>query len=238
MATRESGPARAERAAMRARNLLGQLHRHHDEAGLTTVAAVDFKGNVLDKSRRVIADAPILAVFDQAPANAWQVTPFQVDWEPGPQQTLADREGELLETTAYRTTSSVDALNRIKRLQFPQDVEGKRRELRPDYNRAGGLEQVWLDDTLYVERIAYDAKGQRALIAYGNGVMTRYAYDPHTFRLKRLRSERYTKPDDLTYHPSGEALQDFGYDYDLVGNILAHPRPDAGQRHSSTIRKP
>jgi len=213
--------AASERAAMRDRNLLGQLHRHHDEAGLTTVAAVDFKGNVLDKSRRVIADAPILAVFDQAPANGWRVTPFQVDWEPGPQQTLADREGELLEATAYQTTSSVDALNRIKRLQFPEDVEGKRRELRLIYNNAGGLEKVFLDDTLYVERIAYDAKGQRALIAYGNGVMTRYAYDPHMFRLKRLRSERYSKPDDLRYRPGGEALQDFGYDYDLVGNILA-----------------
>jgi RHS repeat-associated protein len=80
---------------------------------------------------------------------------------------------------------------------------------------------VWLDDTLYVERIAYDAKGQRALIAYGNGVMTRYAYDPHTFRLKRLRSERYSKPADLSYRPGGEVLQDFAYDYDLVGNILA-----------------
>ena len=209
-----------EREAMRDRNLLGQLIRHHDEAGLTTVAVVDFKGNVLDKSRRVIADAPILAVFDQAPANAWQVTPFQVDWEPKPQQTLADREGDLLETTVYRTTSTVDALNRVKRMQFPEDVEGKRRELRPVYNNAGGLEKVFLDDTLYVERIAYDAKGQRALIAYGNGVMTRYAYDPHTFRLKRLRSERYTQPDDFTYHPTGEALQDFGYDYDLAGNIL------------------
>ena len=143
-----------------------------------------------------------------------------------PQQTLADREGELLETTAYRTTSSVDALNRVKRMQFPQDVEGKRRELRPGYNRAGGLERVFLDDTLYVERIAYNAKGQRALIAYGNGVMTRYAYDPHTFRLVRLRSERYTQPDDFTYHPTGEALQDFGYEYDLAGNILGHARPD------------
>jgi RHS repeat-associated protein len=213
--------APADRAAMRATNLLGQLHRHHDEAGLTTVTTVDFKGNVLDKSRRVIADAPILVVFNQAPANGWQVKPFQVDWQPGPQQTLAGRESELLETTAYRTSSSVDALNRIKRLQFPQDVEGRRRELRPEYNRAGGLEQVWLDGALYVERIAYDAKGQRALIAYGNGVITRYAYDPHTFRLKRLRSERYSKPDDITYHPSGAALQDFGYDYDLVGNILA-----------------
>ena len=210
-----------ERAAMRDGNFLGQLIRHHDEAGLTTVAAVDFKGNVLDKSRRVIADAPILAVFDQAPANGWQITPFQVDWEPKPQHTLSDREGELLEAAAYQTTSSVDALNRIKRLQFPQDVEGRRRKLHPIYNNAGGLEKVLLDGTLYVERIAYDAKGQRALVAYGNGVMTRYAYDPHTFRLKRLRSERYSKPNDFTYHPTGEALQDFGYDYDLVGNILS-----------------
>jgi RHS repeat-associated protein len=212
--------AASERAARQATNLLGQLHRHHDEAGLTTVAVVDFKGNVLDKSRRVIADAPILDVFAQAPPHAWQVVPFQVDWEPRPQHTLAERESALLEGTAYQTTASVDALNRLKRLQFPQDVEGKRRELRPAYNRAGGLEQVWLDDTLYVERVAYNAKGQRTLIAYGNGVMTRSAYDPHTFRLKRLRSERYTTPGDLRYHPDGEALQDFGYDYDLVGNIL------------------
>ena len=91
---------------------------------------------------------------------------------------------------------------------------------------------------LYVERIAYDAKGQRALIAYGNGVMTRYAYDPRTSRLTRLRSERYTKPDDLTYRPTGEVLQDFGYDYDLVGQ---HPRASATARPaaaSPTTRTP
>ena len=49
--------------------------------------------------------------------------------------------------------------------------------MRPHYNRAGALEHVELDDTTYVERIAYNAKGQRTLIAYGNSVMTRYAYD-------------------------------------------------------------
>ncbi len=213
--------AAAERAAMREKNLLGQLIRHHDEAGLTTVAVVDFKGNVLDKNRRVIADAALLAVFKQAPTNGWRIKPFVVDWNPRPQKTLADRERELLESTAYQTTSSVDALNRIKQVLLPQDVEGKRRELRPVYNNAGGLERALLDDTLYVERIAYDAKGQRALIAYGNGVMTRYAYDPHTFRLQRLCSERYSKPNDSSYHPTGETLQDFGYDYDLAGNLVS-----------------
>ena len=134
---------------------------------------------------------------------------------------MADREGELLETAAYQTVASYDALNRVKPMRLPQDVEGKHRELRPEYNRAGGLEQVWLDETLFVERIAYDARGERALIAYGNGVMTRFAYDPHTFRLKRLRSERYSKADGISYHPGGQALQDLGYGYDLAGNIVA-----------------
>lgn len=215
-----STQAEPERAVMRDRNLLGKLHRYHDEAGLAEVTSVDFKGNVLDKSRRVIADGPLLKVFDQAPDQAWRVTPFQVDWQPGPQQTLSDREGELLDGNVYQTTARYDAMNRVKLMQFPQDVEGKRRELRPEYNRAGGLERVWLNDTLYVDRIVYNAKGQRTLIAYGNGVSTRYAYDPRTFRLKRLRSEHHTKPNDVTYRTSGEAVQDFGYDYDLTGNIV------------------
>src|SRR5262249_37475699 len=183
----------ANRAAARERNLLGQLVRHHDEAGLATVNSMDFKGNVLDKSRRVIADGPILAVYGKASADKWRITPFQVDWQPRPGQKLSDREAELLEATAYRTTMSYDALNRIKQMDLPQDVGGRRRTLLPVYNNAGGLEKVFFDNALYVERIAYDAKGQRALIAYGNGVMTRYAYDEKTFRLKRMRSEHFTQ---------------------------------------------
>ena len=77
-----------------------------------------------------------------------------------------------------------------------------------------------MDGTTYVERIAYNAKGQRTLIAYGNGVMTRHAYDPQTFRLVRMRTERYVKPAPLTYHPTGAPLQDFAYGYDLAGNVL------------------
>ena len=208
----------AERVAMASRNLLGQPIRHHDEAGLTELAAVDFKGNIIDKSRHVIADATILSAFESLGGAAWNSVTFVVNWEPRPQQTLADREAEVLEVTAYRTTSSFDALNRIKRLELPHDVLGRRKVLRPTYNNAGGLEKVFLDEELFIERIAYDARGQRALIAYGNGLMTRYAYDPHTFRLKRLRTERYSL-ESLTYRPAGGVLQDFAYAYDLVGNV-------------------
>ncbi len=217
----EYGDAWTDRATAKALNLLGQLTRHYDEAGLVTVESIDFKGNVLEKTRRVTADAPILAVFNSAPANGWSVTPFQVNWQPSGQQALSDLEAVMLDPNTYRTSATYDALNRIQQMQFPQDVEGNRRQLRPTYNNAGGLEKVFVDDTLYVERIAYDAKGQRALVAYGNGVMTRYAYDPKTFRLTRLRSQHYAQPDPLTYAPSGEVLQDFGYDYDFAGNIVA-----------------
>jgi YD repeat-containing protein len=204
----DSGMNRTQAAAG---NLLGKLHRHYDEAGLLTIDAYDFKGNVLEKTRRVISDEAILAVFNQSPPN-WQVPAFRVDWQPPNGMALENYAGGLLDVTQYRTSAAYDALGRVKRMRYPQDVDGERKELRPHYNRAGALERVELDGETFVERIAYNAKGQRTLIAYGAGVMTRYAYDPQTFRLARLRAERYAKPDTLTYAPAGEPLQDFAYE--------------------------
>ncbi|MDH6222813.1 SpvB/TcaC N-terminal domain-containing protein [Streptomyces pseudovenezuelae] len=211
----------AERAAARSLNLLGRPVRHHDEAGLVTVTAVDFKGNVLESARRVIADAPVLATYTAAAADGWRVAPFQVDWTPAAGQVQAARDAVLLEPAGYVSTTGYDALGRIVSHLFPADVEGRRREMRPAYNRAGALEAVSVDGVTYVQRLAYDARGQRALVAYGNGIMTRYAYDPRTFRLTRMRSEPYTPAAGPTYRPVGAAVQDHGYDYDLVGNIVA-----------------
>ena len=134
----------------------------------------DFKGNLLEKSRRTIRD--------DALANGWLA-----DWN-------AANAEDALEAAAYQTSSRYDALNRPIEVTYPQDVDGERKKLIPRYNRAGALEAVALDDADYVRHIAYNAKGQRVLIAYGNGVMTRYAYDPHTFRLARLRTDRVSQP--------------------------------------------
>jgi RHS repeat-associated protein len=209
-------------AQAHAANLLGKLYRHYDEAGLLTCEAYDFKGNLLEKTRRAIGEQAILAAFKSPPPN-WKIDAFRIDWQ-------AAGAGALLDPAEYRTSTSYDALNRIKTLRYPQDVSGARKELRPHYNRAGALERVELNGAIYVERIAYSAKGQRALIAYGNGIMTRYAYDPRMFRMLRLRTERYTKTADITYHGTGVPLQDFAYAYDLAGNILAiHDRaPGSG----------
>jgi RHS repeat-associated protein len=210
------------------RNPLGRIYQYYDEAGRVTFVRYDFKGNLLEKERQVIDPAQIANVFAGAAGVNWQVQAYRVDWEPPTGQTLLTHAGNLLDPTRYETSTTYDALNRVRALRYPTDTAGVRRELRPLYNRAGTLEQVTLDGATYVERIAYDAKGQRTLIAYGNGVMTRCAYDRDTFRLVRLCTERFTHPggDLLVFQPDTglpveeRLLQDFSYQYDLAGNVL------------------
>jgi RHS repeat-associated protein len=224
----------------RAANLLGTLFQHYDEAGLLEFERYDFKGNVLEKNRRVIRDDVILQVFPEPTRNAdWDIRAFRVSWDP-----LEQQEEALLDDKRYETSATYDALNRVKTLRYPRDVNQQRNKvLKPRYNHAGALESVALDDdgslTVFVDHIAYNAKGQRSFVALDNGVMTYYAYDTRTFRLKRMTSTAFTKVADRTFRPKPlsspedrkrNLFQDFAYDYDLVGNIMEiHDRtPESG----------
>jgi Insecticide toxin TcdB middle/N-terminal region/Insecticide toxin TcdB middle/C-terminal region/Salmonella virulence plasmid 65kDa B protein len=221
----DPGQPAPERQASRAANRLGRLHRHHDEAGLLECDAYDFKGSLAEKVRWVIREDAVLGVFPGAanrPPAGWRVEPFHVDWEPAGGPPLAEHARRLLDVTEYRTSLTYDALDRVRTLRCPADVDGARRQIHPRYSRAGALEALDVDGEVYVRHIAYNARGQRTLIAYGNGVLTRHAYDPRTFRLARLRTEGYTRPPGraLTYRPAGPVLQDVAYTHDLAGNVL------------------
>jgi RHS repeat-associated protein len=189
-------------------NHLGKLYQHYDEAGLVTLEEYDFKGNILQKKRGVIADSEIEAVFNGPPTD-WEVPVYRVDWDSSPAM-----EGE------YVTDMEYDALNRMKKMVYPEDEDTERKELIPTYNNAGALEKVTMDGDTYVEHIAYNAKGQRLLIAFGNDVMTRYTYDPNTFRLSRMKSEKYTRNGWTFEYDSGTTKNDIAYRYDLAGNIV------------------
>ena len=201
-------------------NLLGKTYEHYDEAGRVRMPSYDFKGNALSTVRQVIKDEHLLAVYQPDANGDWNIEPFQTSWEESATVSFDEHVANMLNPQQYEISSSLDALGRAKRMLYPEDVEGNRAELLPTYNRAGALEQVKLDGDIYVERIAYNARGQRTLIAYGNRVMTRYTYEPLTFRLARLRSEGYEQLETLKYKPAQKVLQDYGYDYDLVSNIL------------------
>ena len=218
----------------KANNALGQLIKHYDEAGRVSTSGFDFKGNPLDSTRQVIKEQHLLSPYDTAANNNWDIKAFQVNWQAPAGTSEQDLANSLLSPFQYTSSSRFDALNRAIEVIYPEDVTGKRAKLMPYYNRSGVLESVALDNETYVERIAYNAKGQRILIAYGNGALTRYSYDDNTFRLNRLRTERFDlnahATNRLSYKPIGTVLQDFAYQYDLNGNILkiADRSPECG----------
>jgi RHS repeat-associated protein len=177
-----------------ARNLRGAVWQSFDSAGWSQTGANDFLGNPLSAERRVLAglaDAP--------------------HWPDDPVARAA-----MLDAETYRTSTDYDAMSRPLRSVLPQ-ADGA-----PDniqflgYDSGGAL--AWVEAQAaggprqrYVDQITYDAKGQRQSVRYGNGVVTRYAYDRETYRLKRL----------VTQAEGGEALQDLAYTYDILGNVTA-----------------
>jgi len=190
-------------------NLRGQVYQHYDSSGLVTNQRFDFKGNLLEITRQLISDYKASVV----------------DWSEGSPTNS-------LEFQVFTASTEYDALNRPTLLTSPdQSVT------RPVYNEANLLEQVYVrvrgaaTETVFVENIDYDAKGQRTLIEYGNGVRTTYTYDPETFRLTRLFTSRGTAfPGDCPNPPEPPCgIQNLNYTYDPVGNIT-EIRDDAQQR--------
>ncbi|WP_437310895.1 RHS repeat-associated core domain-containing protein [Sorangium sp. So ce388] len=180
-------------------NLRGRPYQVYDGAGVVTSLAHDFKGNLLQASRRLRSDV-------HADAD-WSLLAALTDVA-----AIAAAAELLLEAESFATQTAYDALNRPTSVTAPDTSE-----LRPAYNEAGLLERVearvrgavtW---TTFVDDIDYDAKGQRERIDYGNGISTAYTYDPLTFRLSRLRTTRSADT---------AVLQNLTYVYDPAGNIV------------------
>ncbi len=182
----------------RARNCRGRLYLQRDEAGAATFEAYDFKGNVVERTRRVTAHGRA--------------------GEPGP------RPWDDLDPAEYRVSTRLDALNRPTVITSPAAPDGRRREMTLRYDRGGGLTAISLDGVAVVRRVAADALGRMTLLALGNGVLSRWANNSRSQRVERVRSERYTWTQtgkEVTYTPAGPAFQDYRYGYDAIGNVTA-----------------
>jgi RHS repeat-associated protein len=166
-------------------NLRGKLYQQFDATGIVTHMACDFKGNALQLSRQITREYK-----------------NDIDWNSNP----------ALESTVYTSTSVFDALNRPVQVTSPDQSI-----LTPLYNEAGLLNKVEVQlhgatgKKVFVNNIDYDAKRQRLQIAYGNNTVSRYQYDPKTFRLTAL----------LTTGSNGtDILQKLLYTYDPAGNMV------------------
>jgi RHS repeat-associated protein len=191
------------------RNLKGQPFQHYDGAGVVSNWEFDFKGNSLRGSRQLAREYKQLV--------NWMVLAELTEI---PQLVQAAQ--EQLEQKTFDSSTIFDALNRPTFLTTPDQSI-----IHPIFNEANLLEKVGVQlkgsgtSTEFVVNIDYDAKGQRQLIEYGNGVKTKYNYDAQTFRLVQLLTTRLDNNQPVR-------LQDLSYTYDPVGNITTI-RDDAQQ---------
>jgi len=197
------------------KNLRGQFIAHYDPSGCRRQLRFDFKGNLLEEQKQLIAD----------PKAEW------IDW------TDANITSALDQKTIFQRNSEYDALGRMNR-QYNWYTDAKRVAVyEPHYNERGILksEDLTIGATITgdgyskgtgsapVSEITYDAKGQRLSLLNGNGTRTRYDYDPLTFRLKQLRTTRTKYDPKFPTHRSSlkdlNIVQQLSYTYDPIGNI-------------------
>ncbi|UJQ20366.1 hypothetical protein L2227_03995 [Wolbachia endosymbiont of Delia radicum] len=172
----------------KATNRYGMLIAHYDQAGLTEAKENDFKGQIL-KSSYILRK------------NYKQ----EADWKDVESivTTHADLESEI-----FNSSIKYNAIGEIIEKTDPQNNTHS-----PIYDIAGRAKQIKFKKQgenikTYVSDIIYNPKGQRTSITYGNGVVTSYSYDPKTFQLTKLESQKGQKK-----------LQSIHYTYDPVGNI-------------------
>jgi RHS repeat-associated protein len=202
---------------MAAENLCGEIFRHYDNAGVSSNESCDFKGNLVDRSRRL--------------ALAYRTNP---DWSAIANVTdpaaLDAATAATLEADRYEATSIADALNRPVQIVSPHRQGSPQTVIRATFGQGGLVEQVdlWeqiaakpaslLDPataTLHaVTGIVYDAHSHRLRVEVGNGTVTQRTYDPLTYRLKRLTT---TRPN--SFAADERVVQDLSYMYDPMGNV-------------------
>lgn len=183
------------------KNLKGVPVRVYDQSGVVEVKELDFKGMPSGIERRLAKEYK--AMVD------WKVLegltdPAAVDAAAAP----------LLEDEVFSVSGTYDALGRPLSVTLPDGTV-----MRPTYSIGNTLEKMEAqlrgagDFISFMERQDHDAMGQRQFVEYGNGIVTKYFYDPATFRLQQLLTVR--KGEDAS-----ASLQNLRFYYDPVGNIV------------------
>jgi RHS repeat-associated protein len=188
-------------AQARSLNLKGVPFRTYDQAGMMDLKQVDFKGMPMAVERRLAKEYKTIV--------EWNVL-----YGLNNLAAIDAAAAPLLEEENFIAAGTYDALGRPMRTVLPDGTV-----IRPTYNEANGLDKLEAqvrgrgEYRVFLAQQDHDAKGQRRFAEYGNGLITRYFYDPRTFRLQQLVTCK--KGED----PATQSLQSLRYFFDPVGNI-------------------
>ena len=186
----------------RALNLKGVPYRIYDQSGFVDLKGLDFKGMPLAVERRLAKEYKALVDWSDLEGLT---DPYAIEAAAAP----------LLEDEIFHVSGTYDALGRPMEVTLPDGTK-----IRPTYNTGNGLDKLVAQlpgiaeaQTFLVQQ-DHDAKGQRQFVEHGNGLITKYFYDPATFRLQQLLTVK--KGED----PADKSLQNLQFTYDPIGNIV------------------
>lgn len=197
----------------KANGLRGMPFQVHDSSGRMTNTRYDIKGQPAEMQKQLLKDAKAEII----------------DWD-------SASAANLLSDETFTKIIEYDALGRMSREYNWHRDPASVTVYEPVYNARGMLQSedhitgASRNGDTYnggrritaVSGFRYSEKGQRIRMQLGNGTLTRYHYDPVTFRLVQMRTTR--QPNGaLPSAPSGlsdpNVLQNLYYTYDAVGNI-------------------
>lgn len=162
-------------------NQCSQITRHDDTAGAIHRPDYSLLGSPLTEVRQFLQTLEL------------------PDWP----LAIAERDA-LLETNSLESKRGFNALGEVV---SQSDAMGNTRHFQQTV--AGQLKSVSLGEQVLLGNIRYNAFDQVEQQSAGNGVVSRWKYDPQTGRLAELSAALGENP----------PLQDLKYSYDPVGNI-------------------
>lgn len=177
-------------------NMRGQVWKSFDSGGVAEVTSYDFKGAPLESKRLMFKNQQ----------ETWTEAKVQ-------QYTPSGSETGSIFSDTFETSINYDALGRPIKNIAPDGSSTEN-----FYDEGGLLQKVIVtlpngSPSEKVKNIDYNEKGQRLKIEYGNGVATKYEYDPLSYRLVNLNTKANSALQSKT-------IQDLYYTYDAVGNIV------------------
>ncbi|MGN6253457.1 MAG: toxin TcdB middle/C-terminal domain-containing protein [Solirubrobacterales bacterium] len=170
-------------------NLVGQVYRLFDSAGMRQVDGYSLSREPMIVAQRYLAQPS--ARPDWTPAQALPSSP-------------------LLAPEAWESSRAYDPGGRLRTMIDPVGSS-----CAWTYDQLGFVAEIAMalpggQPVPYLSSVEYNAQGQRTRVAFGNGAVTRFGYDPLSHRLVSSVTTR---------GEGGAALQEVDYVYDPVGNL-------------------
>jgi RHS repeat-associated protein len=193
-----------------------------DAKSQTSTFSYDLLGRL---TQRVEPDMTSVWVYDTAPNGIGKLTSASITAGPSAGYARQSSYDNLsrpsqaaitIDGTTYTFTATYDTNSRLSTVNYPSGFS-----LNYTYTNLGDAQQLAGGGTVYWTANARDAEMHLTQATAGNGVVTSQSYDPQTGRLT------------ATIAGSNNAVESFGYTYDVLGNLLT--RADTNESLTETL---